>query len=198
MANWAGGPQIFPGPPAQFAAPAAPFRAAFGVTGFAWNLKRSAGVAAGCWRQGVARARNILPILAPRPAAAGRGAELARAAAAWPAAPRRALFGVTRCAWRQKRPAGSSGRGKPAGISCYQFSRRRRQWRRTGAGGHGQLRRMFRSGFPAKTGPGNRPTAPTGGGPRLRVAPPTNCPISGWRENLRFSARLLGKSDNRV
>ena len=31
----------------------------------------------------------------------------------------------------------------------------------------------------------------------MRVAPPTNRPISGRRENLRFPARLLGKSGNR-
>ena len=60
-----------------------------------------------------------------------------------------------------------------------------------------RLRRMFRRGFQAKTGSGNWPTAPTGGGPRLRVAPPTNRPISGWRENPRFPERLLGKSGNR-
>ena len=35
------------------------------------------------------------------------------------------------------------------------------------------------------------------GGPHLRAAPPTNRPISGRRENLRFPATLLGKSGNR-
>ena len=56
---------------------------------------------------------------------------------------------------------------------------------------------MFRGGFPTKTGAGNRPTAPTGGGPRLRVAPPTNRPISGRRGNLRVPGTALRKSGNR-
>ena len=52
------GPKYFRARPPSLpppSGPAAPFRAAFGVTGFAWNLKRSAGVAAECWRQGVIR-----------------------------------------------------------------------------------------------------------------------------------------------
>ena len=73
----AGGPGNFRVRPPSFlppAGPAAPFRAAFGVTGFAWHQKRSAGVAAG----GSAGQGN----LTNSRAAAGRGAELARAAAA--------------------------------------------------------------------------------------------------------------------
>ena len=56
--------------------------------------------------------------------------------------------------------------------------------------------RVYRR-FPAKTGSGNRPAEPAGGGPHLRVAPPTNRPISGRRGNLRFPEAVSGKSGNR-
>ena len=55
----------------------------------------------------------------------------------------------------------------------------------------------FQRGFPAKTGPGNRPAAPADGGPHLRVAPPTTRPISGRRENLRFPETWSGRSGSR-
>ena len=57
--------------------------------------------------------------------------------------------------------------------------------------------RALVGGFPAKTGSENRPIAPTSGGPCLRVAPPTNRPIPGLCENLRFPEALLRKSGNR-
>ena len=55
----------------------------------------------------------------------------------------------------------------------------------------------FTAGCRRKRGPGNRPIAPTGGGPCLRAAPPTYRPISGRRRNLRFPGTFWGKSGNR-
>ena len=120
----------FPGPPAW---PAAPCREVFSVTRFAWRQKRPAGgrrqgaggkvQAAWGSREGAGQGN-----LTNSRAAAGRGAERARASAGWPATPCRAVFGVKRCSTRGQAKGGRPGvtgrsQGTPAGGSLLGGSR---------------------------------------------------------------------------
>ena len=50
----------------------------------------------------------------------------------------------------------------------------------------------------AKTGPGNRPSAPTGGGPSFRLIPLTRRPISGRCGILGFRETLPGNPERRI